>query len=358
MAISPLTNPLARSSSFNHLALVALLGVLGCSHRANVGPEGSSPPPPNGGPTHDSTLHTEQACTEMEPHLLVKSPNAGQLVVDDSFVYWAVADGIWRSTLDGTDIDQMVGGAVTPRALTSDDSHLYWTTRSPDRKATVNSIAKAGGHSSILWHDEFADSYGLATAGGKLYFATERTIYQLSKQGGQDASMLTTGQRPGSLAADESFVYWQDMDDQAIKFISHQGGQVQLLVENQAFYFDSHFFPSRRIGTLVAAGEYIYWGLDSGFVRRTANDGRRSASTVAFDLSPLSSLSQHNGTIVWSAYESQFGAGNVYLFDPTEDDSPREVEAYAPLAVAISDNAVYWTSPYGLHRSCKSAFAH
>jgi hypothetical protein len=135
------------------------------------------------------------------------------VVVDAAAVYWGGSLMVGKVPKpDGTAVE-LTAPIGNIKVMAQDSTQLYWTmTGWPD---AVGSMPKEGGEITWLGEDTEAGTRPLAVRGMYVYWANDLagTIKRVSKTGGP-TTVIASGQgQPHAMAADDSGVYWANLDD-------------------------------------------------------------------------------------------------------------------------------------------------
>jgi hypothetical protein len=116
--------------------------------------------PPGGGPTttiwNDGMYH---GCGGSEP------PGYPLLLVDETYVYYTAADGLWRVAKDGSSVMQYPGAMPDCRAIALDGDYLYFA----DYPGEIQRVPKSGGAPTMVAADAKVEG-GLVVTATSLYW--------------------------------------------------------------------------------------------------------------------------------------------------------------------------------------------
>ncbi len=168
----------------------------------------------------------------------IGSPVAPKPPYVGSKIYWAdwTTDRIQRSNRDGSNVEDVVTGLITPSGVTVDGSggKLYWTDAGTDRVQRSN---LDGSRIEDLVTTGLAGPRGLVVDGGagKLYWADSGTdkIQRCNLDGSQVEDLVTTGLvTPTGLALDPAGgkLYWADAGTDRIQRSNLDGSRIEDLV--------------------------------------------------------------------------------------------------------------------------------
>ena len=225
------------------------------------------------------------------------------MVVDDKFAY---------ATIGGTVADQNEGtnglrkvaldsGAVTvlddgvknsPQSenggIAADEKYVYW-----NAGGNIMRIAKDGGKPEAVVSENVGIGVDLAIDNEKVYWtnhyyysanspAKPSPIYMVSKQGGKAEIFADQQQNPGSLVADEKYVYWRTAN--GIFKQAKSGGQPQVVYQAT---------DKEGVDVMSQDAENLYFGFrgagDSRWaIRKVSKNGGEPQTLVKdFSLKPF-----------------------------------------------------------------------
>ena len=254
--------PLGAAASLAAIAIASTL--LGCVH---VRGAPASPPSRAG-----------------EPYVeLPASASVGALAIDDEAIYWVDPQRalVMRMHKDGNDrvvlfdvaaasLDRVL--VEVPIDLTLDGDYVFVTTnRRPsesDRERGIDvggrivRVGKRGGPAIVLADDPELYPFGIASFGAFVYWTARGgagAVERASKSGGSVAVLAAGQPHPGSIAVDDTSIFWgNDADvgagDGALKRIPIGGGGALTRAASQ---------PG-AIGRIVLDAGSVYWTNDRG----------------------------------------------------------------------------------------------
>jgi hypothetical protein len=219
----------------------------------------------------DGSTAIDETSTALKPAtaIAIGQDQPGSLVVDDSYVYFAVyGDAVGHGSIRrvpklGGPVTVLASGESGPGFLVADASRIYWTTNdySVPNSGAVRSIAKTGGRATTL-ASGLSSARGLTADASKLYFAVDDYIVALSKLGGVPVP-LTSARCVNAAASDSTTIYWTEncvlFPPQGVFAVSKFGGAAVKL---------SNDAP----GNLLADGSAIYW-VETGVVKAQSRFG-------------------------------------------------------------------------------------
>ena len=164
-------------------------------------------------------------------------------------MYWTQAgrDRIWRSNLDGSDVEDLVvavSGRARGIALDVSGGKIYWTV-STDLSRLRGKIRRSNldgsGVEDLVTGLSHPHGVALDVSGGKMYWTDERTemIQRSDLDGRSIEDLVTTGlERPGGIALDVAGgkMYWTDGMTDKIQRSNLNGSGVEDLVTTGLSY--------------------------------------------------------------------------------------------------------------------------
>jgi hypothetical protein len=174
----------------------ALLLIAGCE------------PPPASGTTAEPITTAAHATV-----LASGQAQPGNLVVDDTYVYWsdagdAAEDGsILSVPKSGGAVRTLATGQNVPFGVAADGSYVYWTNfDAGGTHGRVMKVARTGGTPTVL-ADNLAAPRGIFVDAFNVYFLTTSSVSVVSKYGGSVVALApaTCG---STLSGDETSLYW------------------------------------------------------------------------------------------------------------------------------------------------------
>jgi hypothetical protein len=180
------------------------------------------------------------------------------LAIDDTDVYWAEEEALYRVPKAGGKAQVAVKDASLVDYLVADEGNLYWY---GSISGSVMRASKKGGGPARIHNDDKHTLHTIFIDGADLYFsfgaAKKMELYRMPKGGGTPAQVVG-GQEPGSdFATDSSHIYWASED--GIFKVARSGGSVTQVVAK-----------ADRIRNLAVDGSHVYWTDRGGRVQKMA----------------------------------------------------------------------------------------
>jgi hypothetical protein len=160
------------------------------------------------------------------PSTVIAPADGRDLRAAGGFVYYVDVSGvagsrrISRARAEGGEVLDLATGEGNPWGLAIDATYVYWT---GDSDGSIKRAPLDGSGPTTLLASGFGGSYSIAVAAQTVFWSAD-SIGQVPAGGGP-ASALAPDQAQGSVAADETFVYWTGFDDRSIKKAPVGGGE-------------------------------------------------------------------------------------------------------------------------------------
>jgi hypothetical protein len=180
------------------------------------------------------------------------------LTLDDTTLYWGEDEGLFSVPKAGGKAQPVIKGASLPDFLVVDETALYWYS-SVSGKAFKG--PKRGGSPAPLYTDDQHTLNAFFLAGGELFFSYgsngKMELYRLPKSGGKP-TLVVGEQNPGSdFATDGTNIYWAT--DDAIFKVQKSGGAATAVVQK-----------GDRLRNLTVDDSSVYWTDRGGRVQKMA----------------------------------------------------------------------------------------
>ena len=281
----------------------------------------------------------------------------GQPPVEEGKIYWANPQrGIHRSSLDGTNVEQLVKPELRyPAGIALDvlGGKMYWTDRW--EKGGIYRSDLDGSNPKPLMDDDYSSAWAtniaLDVLGGKIYWTSLASLdgrVARANLDGSNRELLFEGLYSWDIALDlvRGKVYWTSLNFDRILRADLDGQNV----EYDYIRVDSGF--PRGIALYVDRGK-IYW-TDAGTIQRADLDGqnREVILTVSDDYPEKIILDVDGGKIYWTdsgpgtqtIQRADLNGENVeHLFDLENDVKRNLFGPRTGIALDLDQGKIYWT---------------
>jgi len=265
------------------------------------------------------------------------------IAIDDTFVYYADRDeGILRKV-------PKEGGATTTMASNQSrisfvaadpgaGGFVYFTRNSPD--GGISKVPKSGGAAVTLastpwaWEIAIDESYVYFTTGGPENppMTATGTLQRVAKTGGAATRLATTSVEPGSIALDDTSIYFTDKGAQTVSRLNRLSpSAVEQISESQAGPDD-----------IAIEGENLFWtcyGADL-VVKRPKN-----ATSATMNVALVLGEGNPNGIAVGGnfVYYSTYRGNTLARVSADGGPSLLLAEVDTPIRLVLDDQYVYFT---------------
>ncbi len=189
--------------------------------------------------------------------LATEQEGLSAIAVDESHVYWAGAEGVFRVAKSGGRVETVAQNLSVPNGLFVDGQHAYWYSPMAGKLARV--VKKGGKPTPLVSEDVTLHTFFIDDAWLYWSFGSEKKaqLKRMSKNGGKPETIVAGQDVPADFAVDGQHVYWNTPD--AIFRVPKGGGQAEKVVDGLD-----------RATDLTVDDRYVYWTDRIGRIQRVA----------------------------------------------------------------------------------------
>lgn len=290
-----------------------------------------------------AVLHVE-TLAPIPPTLELSSRAGWRIAANGSTVAWTDGTGVFvASALCGRPVRTLFLKSLpleSTAGIAFGADVVVWTDNGMGR---VLSAPITGGPATVLANVGGMGPEEIVVAGSDLYWPQPLVgIRRMAANGGPVGTTAVAGSWDDGIAADESYVYWNDLASHTVNKMALMGGSPVVLASGQGY-----------LGGVATDGTFVYWAATdesttppTGHIFRIPRDGGVPVSLTSQPAYTLN-LALDSGFVYWTAsnIRSAFaGSGSVSKAPSDGSALPTTLAAgINPFGVALDSSYVYWT---------------